>query len=165
MAAFKVKFSKDKSQRNITITRDDAVNLSAVSALTANVYTDDLGTADNTYVLDAGEIASLVAGSVTISVADLLDATADDFYTIILTGSGFTSDPAGVAITLEATGKTLSQQGFIDVYGSDFRVDSVLITAFMLLQEMNLIEEQDASLQKRADFTTRLDTLKKILNY
>jgi len=165
--SFKIKLSKSANQQTITIVRDDNVDLSAVTAITASVYTGDLGVADNTYAFSAQDITDLVTGTVDIATSDLMASTADDFYSVILSGNSgaYVSDRAGVALTLEAIYQTLSNQGEIDVYDPDFRVDRVLITAFMLLYEMDHIELIDSSLQKRADYTTRLSTLKQILNY
>ena len=167
--SFKIKLSKSANQQTITIDRDDNVNLSAVTSITASVYTDDLGTADNTYAFTGGNVTSFLAGSVDISVEDLLgSATPDDeFYSVILSGNSgdYLSDIAGVAITLEALYQVFNNQGEIDVYSPDFSVDRALVTSFMLVYEMDNIEKQDSSKQKRADFTTRWDTLKQILNY
>ena len=147
----------------------DNTDLSGIAAVVASVYTDDLSSADNTYTFTAGEVSALAAGTVTVSTEDLIGEAEpdDDFYSVVLncdTGS-YVSSSAGIGITLEASGKVYNKQGFIDVYSHDFRIDRVLHTAHMLLAEMNGIENQESSLQKRADFTTRLATLKQILNY
>ena len=164
---FKIKLSKSKDQQTITIRRADAYDLSGVSEIIAKVYTDDIGTADNSYTLDAGEVSSFIAGVVEISTSDLLGATADEFYTVYLEcdSASIISYPAGVAMTLTAMYNVFSKQGFVDVYSPDFRLDRVLMSAFMLFEEMNNIEEQEYSLQKRTDFTVRESILKKILNY
>lgn len=169
MASFKIKCSKSDNQQTITIRQTDETDLSGVSAVVANVYTDDLGTADNTYTLDASELTALKAGSVDLSVADLIGSAspADDFYLVILNADSgaYISDSAGVGITLEAKGKVYNKQSFVGVYDQDFRVDRVLHTAHMIVQGMDAIENQETSLQKRIDFTTRLATLKTMLNY
>jgi hypothetical protein len=167
--SFKVKFSKTTNQQTITIVRDDNVDLSSMSSVIAKVYTSDLSATVNTYTFSSSEVTSLIAGTVDVTTANLLgSATPDDeFYTIILEGNtaAYVSENAGVAITMTAIYQALSKQGFIDVYSPDFRVDQVLLTSFMLVYEMDNLELQDSSLQKRADFTTREDTLKKILTY
>lgn len=164
---FKIKLSKSKDQQTISIRRADTYDLSGVTEIIAKVYTDDLGTEINSYTLSGGEISDFVAGVVEISTSDLLGVTDDDFYTVNLECDTATivSYPAGVAITLEAMFQTYSKQGQVDVYSPNYRTDAALMTAHMLLGEMNNIEEQDYLYQKRADFTTRLAVLKKILNY
>jgi len=167
--SFKIKLSKTTNQQTITIVRDDNVDLSAVTAIVASVYTDDRATAENTYTFTAQNVTDFIAGTVDISTLSLIgSATPDDeFYTVSLSGNAdaYVAEDAGVAITLDALYRALSNQGFIDVYSPDFRTDSVLISAFMLVYEMDNLELQDSSLQKRADFATRHDTLKNILNY
>lgn len=169
MTAFKIKLSKDKSQQNITIRRDDNVDLSAVTSITAKVYTDDLATPDNAFDFTAQNVTDFVAGEVTVTTEDLLGGATpdDDFYTVILEGNSasYVSDNAGVGITTEMIYQAMSNQGYIDVYGQKFDVSQVFLTAFMLVYECDHLEDQDSSLQKRADYTTRQDTLKKILNY
>lgn len=167
--SFGIKCSKNKAQDTITIKQTDSVDLSAVSAITVNQYSSDLSTTDNTYALDGAELTAFKTnGTVDLAVSDVIGASpSDDFYTLELDGDSETylSNKAGVAITTEATGKVYSQQGFVDVYAPDFRIDRVLFSAHMLLSEMNTIETLDYSLQKRVDFTTRKDRLQKILQY
>ena len=167
--SFKIKLSKTKNQQTISITRDDNVDLSAVTSIVAKVYTDDAGTPDNTYNFTGQNVTDFLAGTVDISSLSLLGSAtpSDEFYLVKLEGNtaAYVSDDASVGITRTALFQVLSQQGFIDVYSPDFRVDRVLITSFMLAYEMDNLEEQDSSLQKRADFTTRDETLQKILNY
>ena len=169
MASFKIKCSKSKNQQTITIRQIDNVDLSGVSAVVASVYTDDLGTADNTYTLSASELTALKAGSVDLSATNLLGTASpdDDFYLVSLNADSgsYVSDSAGVAITLEAKGKAYNKQIFVDVYSPDYKVDRVLHTAHMIVQQMDAIEVQETALQKRIDFTTRLATLKQMLNY
>lgn len=162
--SFKIQISKDSSQQNITIRQTDLTDISSLTSVTANVYTSS-ATADNQYVFTAQNLTDLKAGSVTIDTETLLGSTDDDFYQIVLDGDTIDSESAYVGITLEAQGKALNNQGYIDVYSPDYRTDKVLFVAAMLVWEMNTIENQDASYQKRADFVTRWDTLKKILNY
>lgn len=167
--SFKIKLSKSTNQQTVTIVRDDNVDLSAVTSIVAKIYTDDIGTPDTTYNFTTQNLTDFVAGTVNVSSLSLLGSATpdDDFYTVVLEGNSaaYVSENAGVAITLEAMGKTLIQQGEIDVYSPDFRVSQVLLTSFMLVYEMDNIELQDSSLQKRVDFTTRKDTLQKMLNY
>lgn len=167
--SFKVRFSKSSNQQSITIVRDDAVDLSAVTSVVAKAYTDDLGTADNSYSLTAGEVAELVAGTTTLSTSDVLGSAtpSDDFYTIILeaNSAAYVSDSAGVGITLEATNKALVKSNFISIVAPDYRVSDVLHTATILLRGMNAIELQEPTKQQRTDFTVRLDKLKDILRY
>lgn len=167
--SFKIKLSKTKNQQTISITRDDNVDLSAVTSIVAKVYTTDAGTPDNTYNFTGQNVTDFLAGTVDISSLNLLGSAtpSDEFYLVKLEGNtaAYVSDDASVGITRTALFQVLSQQGFIDVYSPDFRVDRVLITSFMLAYEMDNLEEQDSSLQKRADFTTRDETLQKILNY
>ena len=167
--SFKIKLSKTANQQTITIVRDDSVDLSAVSAIVASVYTDDLATADNTYNFTGQNVTDFIAGTVDISSLNLLGSATpdDDFYTVILDGNtaAYISENAGVGITLEMIYQAMSKQGSVDVYSPDFRVDQVLITAFMLVFECDHLELQDSSLQKRADYTTRQDTLQKMLTY
>jgi len=164
---FKIKCSKSKDQQTITIKRNDLTDLTGGGVFTLEVYQGDLGTAINTYALSAGEITAFLGTGVEIPTVDLLLSSApdDDFYTIYLDVDGTASDPAGVGITLEATAEVFSNQGSVNVYSQDYRIDNVLMTAFMLLNEMNAIEDMDVSLQKRVDFTTRQALLKEILNY
>jgi len=166
---FKIKCSKTKDQKTITINRDDNFDLTSNTLFDIHAYSDDLGTAVGAYLLTGDEITDFIAGSVTILVADFLgtESPADDYYTVIVEVDNNTiqSYPAGFAITLEAQSEVFSNQGSISVYSPDYRLDNVLITAFMLLTEMNTIEEMDCSLQKRVDFTTRHELLKDILKY
>lgn len=165
MATFKIKCEKNKAQTVVTIRQQDSVDLSGELAFTVNVYSDDLVVADSTYGLTAGQLNDLLTtGVVNVDVSDLA-LTDDDFYSLELVSENFTSNVAGVGITLEATGKVYSKQGYVDIYSPDYRVDRILMVAHMMLQEMNTIETQDYSLQKRVDFTTRLDHLKEILDY
>lgn len=167
--SFKIKLSKNKSQQVITIKRDDNVDLSAVTTITAKVYTTDIGTPDNTYDFTAQDLIDFLAGTVDIATLDLLGSAtpSDEFYLVKLEGNSadYVSDDASVAITLEMINKAMTKAGVIDVYSPDFRVDRILLTSFMLVYECDHLEEQDSSYQKRADFTTRQDTLQKILNY
>lgn len=167
--SFKIKLSKTKNQQTITLTRDDNVDLSAVTAIEAKVYTSDLATPVNTYDFTAQDLTDFVGGEVDVSSLNLLGSATpdDDFYTVILEGNSavYVSENAGVAITLDMIYRVMTKQGYIDVYSPDFRVDRVLLTSFMLVYECDHLEEQDSSYQKRADFITREDTLKKILNY
>ena len=168
MSYFTIKLSKSDNQRAITIAQTDEVDISGITTAVANVYTDDLNTAFYTYTLSPSEVSALAAGTVTLTSTNLFGEAEpdDDFYTVKLTCSGsLTSYSAGVGITLEACGKVYNKQGFVDVYAHDFKIDRVLHTAHMLLAEMNGIENQEPTLQKRVDFTTRHDTLKTILNY
>ena len=165
MAVFKIKCEKNKAQTQVTIRQKDSVDLSGETAFTVNVYTDDLIVADSTYGLTAGQLNDLLTTGIVVVDTTDLEITDDDFYTLELVSEHFNSNMAGVGITLEATGKVYSKQGLVDVYSPDFRVDSVLNASHMMLQEMNAIESQDYSLQKRVDFTTRLEHLKTILNY
>lgn len=165
MATFKIKCEKNKAQTVVTIRQKDSVDISGEAAFTVNVYTDDLIVADNTYGLTAGQLNDLLTdGVVNVGASDLL-LTDDDFYTLELVSENFTSNKAGVGITLEATGKVYNKQGLVDVYSPQYRVDNALNSAHMMLQEMNSIESQDYSLQKRIDFTTRLARIQQILNY
>jgi len=163
---FKIKCEKNKAQTVVTIRQQDSVDLSSVVAFTVNVYTDDLIVADATYGLTAGQLNDiLTTGIVEIESSDLFADMLDDFYTLELVSENLNSNKAGLAITLEAQSEVFSNQGSISVYSPDYRLDNVLITAFMLLTEMNTIENMDVSLQKRVDFTTRQALLKDILNY
>lgn len=167
--SFKIKCSKNKAQTTITVKQNDSVDLSAVSAIVVSLYSDDISTADSTYTLDATELSTFkITGTVDLAVSDVIGSSpSDDFYSIEFNGDSDTylSNKAGLAITTEAAGKVYAKQGFVDVYAPDFRIDRALHTAHMLYQEMNLIEELEVSLQKRADFTTRLSLLKEILQY
>lgn len=168
MTAFKIKCSKNKAQTVITVKQTDSVDLSGVSAIVLNLYSDDLATADGTYSFTATELSTFKSdGEVELAVADVIGADPDDdFYSVELSGdSEYLSNKAGVSITLEAMGKVYGAQGFVDPYAPDFRVDRVLHTAHMLLMEMNSIEDMDPTLQKRVDFTSRLALLKQILQY
>lgn len=165
---FKIKCSKTKDQKTITINRDDNFDLSGNTLFDFRIYTDDLGDNVSAYVLTGQEIIDFIAGSVSIPMDDFIGADPDDdYYTVIceVDMNSFQSYPAGVSITLEATSEVFSNQGSISVYSPDYRLDNVLLTAFMLLHEMNMIEEMDSSKQKRADFTTRQALLKDILKY
>ena len=166
---FKIQCSKNKAQTKVVVKQNDDVDLSSLAAITVNTYTDDLSTADSTYDMGATELSNFKTdGEVELDVEDVIgDSPDDDFYTIELSGDSdsYLSNKAGVSITLEAAGKVYNKQGFIDPYAPDFRIDRVLHTAHMLYQEMNLIEEQEYSLQKRVDFTSRLALLKQILQY
>ncbi|ANS04927.1 hypothetical protein [uncultured Mediterranean phage] len=167
--SFKVKFSKNKAQSTITVTRDDNVNISGMTSCNARVYSDDLATADNTYTFTAQDIIDLKAGTVDITTLSLIGSASpvDDYYTIILDGdtATYVSDSAGVAITLEAMYEVLRRSGYVDVYSPDYRKDRVLLTGFTMLYMMDNIEEQDPSKQKRVDYTTRQDSLQKMFNY
>lgn len=167
--SFKIKLSKTKNQQTISLTRDDNVDLSTVTAMVANVYTSDLAVAVNTYAFTAQDLIDFLAGTVDVSTLDLLGTATpdDDFYTVILESNStlFVSENAGVAITLDMIFRAMTKQGFIDVYSPHFDVDRILLTSFMLVYECDHLEEQDSSYQKRADYITREDTLQKMLNY
>lgn len=170
MATFKIKLSKSNDQSVITVKQDDNVDLSAVVAIVASTFTDDLSTADRTYNFTAQNLTDFKAnGEVDISSLSLLGAAApdDDFYSVSLNADSdtYVSGLAGVGITLEAKGETYNKQGFTNVYASDYRRDDALHTAHMLVLEMDNLENQDYSLQKRVDYTTRLANLKQILSY
>lgn len=165
MATFKIKCEKNKAQTVVTIRQQDNVDLSGELAFTVNVYSDDLVVADSTYGLTVGQLSDLLTtGVVNVDVSDL-ELTDDDFYSLELVSQNFISNVAGIGITLEATGKVYGKQGYVDIHSPDYRIDRVLAVAHMMLQEMNIIETQDPSLQKRVDFTKRLEHLKVILNY
>lgn len=163
--SYKIQCSKDNSQQNVTIRQTDTTDISGLTTVTAKVYTSDLATPINSYVFTAQNLTDLKAGSVTIATSTLLGTTDDEFYQVVLDGDTIDSESAFVGITLEAQGKVLVNQGFIDVYSPDFHADDVLYITSMLAWEMDAIENQEASYQKRVDFTHRLNTLKDILNY
>lgn len=163
--SYKIQCAKDNAQANITIRQTDLTDISSLTSVTAKVYTSDVATPVNSYVFSAQDLTDLKAGSVTIDALTLLGSTDDDFYQIVLDGDTIDSESAYVGITLEAQGKVLSNQGFIDVYSPDFHADDVLYITSMLAWEMDAIENQEASYQKRVDYTHRLNTLKSILNY
>lgn len=166
--SFKIRLSKNQSQQTITIRRDDNVDLSAVSSIIAYVYTDDLGTADNTYTLTTTEVSEFVDGSVSISTDDLIgESPEDEFYLVKLEGNSaaYVSDDAGIGITLEMINKGMTKQGVVDVYSPDYRISDRLMLIQQLIRECDSLENQDSSDQKRADFITRQDQLKKLLNY
>lgn len=163
--SFKIKCSKSADQQTITIRKTDLTDISSLTTVDAKVYTSDIATPINTYSFVAQDITDLKAGSVGIDTTTLLGVITDDWYKIVLDGDTLDSESAGVSITLEAAGKVYSYQGKIDVYSPDYRVDKILHNVHMLYQEMNGIENLDPSDQKRIDFTTRLSSLKKILNY
>lgn len=169
MATFKIKCSKNKAQTEITVKQTDSTSLTSVSSMVVNLYSDDLSTADNTYTLTSGELATLKAdGEVSLAVSDVIGSSVvDDFYSLELSGNSdaYLSNKAGIGYTLTAKGKVYSKQGFVDVYAPDFRIDRVLHTAHMLVAEMDAIEDQDPTLQKRVDYTSRLALLKQILQY
>ena len=163
--SYKIKCTKSKDQQTVTIRQTDLTDISTITSISAKVYTSDIATPINTYSFTAQNLTDLKAGSVSIDSTTLLGITDDDWYKIVLDGDVMDSESAGVSITLEAAGKVYSYQGKIDVYSPNYRVDKVLHNVHMLYQEMNGIEDLDPSDQKRVDFTTRLATLKKILNY
>ena len=163
--SYKIQCAKDNAQANITIRQTDLTDISSLTSVTAKVYTSDVATPVNSYALSAQDLTDLKADGVTIDALTLLGSTDDDFYQIVLDGDTIDSESAYVGITLEAQGKVLSNQGFIDVYSPDFYADDVLYITSMLVWEMDAIENQEASYQKRVDYTHRLNTLKSILNY
>ena len=167
--SFKTRLSKDKSQQNITIRRDDSVDLSAVTSIEAKVYTSDLATTVNEYTFTAQDITDFVGGSVVVTTSDLLGSASpdDEFYTVVLEGNSaaYVSDSAGVAITAEMIYQAMKNINYVDVFAPDFITDRVYTNAFMLAWTADHLEEQDSSLQKREDFITRQDSLKKALNY
>jgi hypothetical protein len=163
--SYKVQLSKTSDQQTITIRKTDLTDISSLTTVTAKVYTSDLATPINEYSFSAQDLTDIKAGSVSIDSTTLLSQTSDEFYQVILDGDTIDSESANVGITLEAQGKVLNNQGYIDVYSSDYRTDKVLHVAAMLAWEMNAIENQEASYQKRVDFTTRLEILKNMLNY
>lgn len=167
--SFKIRLSKNKNQQTITIIRDDNVDLSAVSAIEVKVYTDDIGTPDNTYTFTAQDVTDFVAGTVDVSTLDLLGSASpdDEFYLVKLEGdsAAYVSDDASIGITLEMINKAMTKQGVVDVYSPDYRIDDRLMVVSQLVFECDMLEEQDSSYQKRADFIARQDQLKKLLNY
>lgn len=162
--SFQIQCSKTSDQQTVTIRQTDLTDISSLTTVTAKVYTDN-ALPDNEYVFSAQDLTDLKAGSVSVDSTTLLGSTADEFYQIVLDGDTIDSESANVAITLEAQGKALVNQGLVDVYSSDYRTDQVLHTVSFLVEEMNSIENQEASYQKRADYTTRLSIIKKILKY
>lgn len=163
--SYKIQCSKTSDQQTVTIRQTDLTDISSLTSVTAKVYTSDLATPVNSYAFSAQDLTDIKAGSVSIDSTTLLGSTDDDFYQIVLDGDTIDSESANVAITLEAQGKALNNQGLVDVYSPDYRTDQVLHTVSFLVEEMNSIENQESSYQKRADFTTRLAIIKKILNY
>ena len=163
--SYKIQCAKDNAQANITIRQTDLTDISSLTSVTAKVYTSDVATPVNSYVFSAQDLTDLKADGVTVDALTLLGSTDDDFYQIVLDGDTIGSESAYVGITLVAQGKVLSNQGFIDVYSPDFYADDVLYITSMLVWEMDAIENQEASYQKRVDYTHRLNTLKSILNY
>lgn len=163
--SYKIKCSKSKDQQTITIKKTDLTSISSLATINAKVYTSDNATPINTYAFTAQNLTDIKAGEVSLDTETLLGQTSDEWYKIILDGDTIDSDSAGVAITSEAAGKVYVYQGKIDPYSPAYRIDKVLHTVHMLYQEMNGIEDLDPTYQKRADFTTRLASLKQILNY
>jgi hypothetical protein len=168
---FRVKYSKSKDQQYVTIRYTGGDSISAATTLTANVYTDDFDTADRSYHLSNDELTALKAGLATISLTDLLgEGATDKWYSITITDGADYADEygsalAGFGLTLTAKAKVYGKQGYTAVYAPDYRVDDVLHTAHMLYEELNNIEDIEASYQKREDFEQRLAILKKILRY
>ena len=80
-------------------------------------------------------------------------------------GDTIDSESAHVAMTLELLGKAFNNQGMVDVYSQSYRTDQVLHVVSFLTAEVDGIENQEASKQKRADYTSRMANLKQILNY
>lgn len=169
MAVFNIQCSKDNSQQNVTVRQTDNVDLSSTSMIVVSIFTSNLQVADRTYTLVPSELNDFrTNGVVTLTSTDLFgDSFGDDFYLVQMNAdSGAnTSTLAGVGVTLEATGRVYSNQGLVDVYSPNFRIDRVLHSTHILLAEMNAIENIESSEQKRADYTTRLDTIRQILNY
>lgn len=166
--SFEIKCSKSEDQQTIKITQQDDVDLSGVAAITASIYTDDTSVADTTHAFTAGQLSDFTTnGEVEIATLTLLDTTADEFYTIELSGDSgdYVSNKAGVGITLEAAGKLYNKQNLVNVYEQNYNVDEVLHRAHIMYESMNAIEWQDYSLQKRIDFITRLEHLQQILDY
>lgn len=163
--SYKIQLGKTADQQTVTIRQTDLTDISSLTVVTAMVYTSDIVTTVNEYLFSAQDLIDLKAGSVDIDSTDLLGGTDDEFYQVVLRGDTIDSESAYVGITLAAQGEVLSNQGFIDVYSPDFRTAKVFMTTAMLVWEMNTIENQEASYQKRVDFTTRENRLKEILNY
>lgn len=167
MATFKIKASKYPDQQTITLRQVDSVDVSAETNFSIYYYTDDLDTAVTSRALTNSEVTSLnTLGYIDMATNSVLgDGFEDDFYTLELRGDNFGSNFVGIGITLEAKAKVYGKQGFTAVYSPDFRTDKVRHVAHMLVQEMNEIENQDYTLQKRVDFTTRYAHLREILNF
>lgn len=163
--SYKIKCSKTSDQQTVTIRQTDLTDISSLTTVTAMVYTSDSVTPVSTYLFSAQDLTDIKAGSVEIDSTDLLGGTDDNFYQVVLDGDTIDSESAYVGITLAAQGQVLTNQGFIDVYSPDYRTAKVFMTTAMLVWEMNAIENQEASDQKRVDFTTRENRLKSILNY
>lgn len=166
---YKIRLSKTRDQKTITVRRVDTQSLSGLTSITATIFTDDVGTPHNSFALGQEEMDDFVSGEVVFTFGRFFDADTvdDEFYSLLLEFNGgvLSAEVAGIGITLEATGKVYNKQGLVDVYSPQYRVDNALISAHMMLQEMNAIENQDSSYQKRIDFITRLSHIKKILNY
>lgn len=167
--SFKTRLSKNKSQSTITIFRDDNVDLSAVTSIIAKAYTSDVATPTQTFTFTAQNVTDFIAGQVDISTLNLLGSAtpADEFYSVILEGNSaaYVSEAAGVGITKTMIYQAMKNSNYIDVYSPDYITDRVFVNAFMLVWSADHLEEQDSSLQKREDFITRQDSLKKALNY
>jgi len=163
--SFKIQCSKTADQQTVTIRQTDLTDISSLTTVTAKVYTENLATPVNEYVFSAGDLTNIKAGSVSLDSTTLLGSTDDEFYQVVLDGDTVDSESANVAMTLEVMGKALVNQGYIDVYSPSYRTDQVLHTVSFLMEEVNAIENQEASYQKRADYTSRIAILKKILNY
>lgn len=162
--SYKIQIGKDNSQQNVTIRQVDNTDISGLTSVTAKVYTSTTATV-NEYAFSAQDLTDLKAGSVTVDAETILGQTTDEFYKIILDGDTIDSESAHVAITLELLGKALNKQGMVDVYSQSYRTDHVLHVVSFLTAEVDGIENQESSKQKRVDYTSRMTILKKILNY
>ena len=119
--SFKFKCSKTKDQQTITLNRDDNVDLSTVTSLTATVYKNSESTATNTYVFPAQKITDFVGGSAELSTENLIGSASPDdgFYSVELSANSaaYVSDRAGTAVIHTTSIRFYAMAGCCSAHG------------------------------------------------
>jgi len=161
----KIIVSTDMSQGVFIIILNDTTNISAETSFAINIFADPTQAAIKSYTLSSTELAYLIAnGCIYLPTLQIFTTfPADGYYYVQLTGNSITSDMNSVVFTRIVRGDVYSKLSIVDVYSPDYNVSTLLHTAKMILDEMEVMQYLDYSTQKKVDFDFRLQTLQSIL--
>lgn len=173
MASISIKLSTTADQysvvvNNLTDYTAQGIVAGDLTAATLKIYKDDLVIPYVTYVFSTAELDSFKDDmAVTLNVDNVFGANAvvDDYYTCIIEfNSPHVSNTEGLGLFRLAMSKVFEQQDLIQCGTDAVDVNSTLFYLNMLLAEMEVLGDGDV-LSRKDDFTARLNTIQRILNY
>jgi hypothetical protein len=161
----KIIASTDMSQRVFIVILNDTTDISAQTSFAIKIFSDPLQVAIKSYTLSDTELTYLKENRCIYLPTLQIFSTfpADGYYYCQLTGNSITSDMNSVVFTQTVRGVLYSKLSLIDVYSPDYNISTLLHTAKMMLDEMEVMQYLEYSTQKKVDFDLRLQTLNQIL--